>query len=127
MAFTASILERLARRDREAHGQTGTARTAAGNVRNVHLADEERGEPVPEGVDPHEWASWGEEARYVLLERLGVGDDQGMPETDSLRRAVVEARMAHAGLSAAAFPLVARTLEVFEDARIVSVEPRSAT
>jgi hypothetical protein len=102
---TVSILERLARREREARVRPSedlvrerSARTDDANVRNVHLSDEAGvGELAPAGVDAHEWASWGEEARYVLLERLGVGDELGMAEADALRLAVVEARMAHAG------------------------------
>ena len=80
---------------------------------------------VPAGVDAHEWASWGEEARYVLLERLGVGDELGMAEADALRLAVVEARMVHAGVPVASWSFVGLALRVFEESRILSVEPRS--
>lgn len=97
MVQTVSILERLARREREARAAVDLRETRAANVRNVHLSDE-AGEPdAPAGVDAAEWASWGEEARYVLLERLGVGDELGMAEADALRLAVVEARMVQAG------------------------------
>lgn len=133
MVQTVSILERLARREREARvrpsedlGRERAVRTEDANVRNVHLSDEAGvGELVPAGVDAHEWASWGEEARYVLLERLGVGDELGMAEADALRLAVVEARMVHAGLPVASWSFVGLALRVFEGSRIVAVEPRS--
>ena len=86
-----------------------------------HVHDDFR----PAGVDAHEWASWGEEARYVLLERLGVGDELGMAEADALRLAVVEARMVHAGVPVASWSFVGLALRVFEEARIVDVKPRS--
>jgi len=130
---TVSILERLARREREARVRPSgdlvrerAARTEDANVINVHLSDEVGvGELAPAGVDAHEWASWGEEARYVLLERLGVGDELGMAEADALRLAVVEARMVHAGVPVASWSFVGLALRVFEGSRIVAVEPRS--
>ena len=133
MVRPVSILERLARREREARVRPSeglvrerAARTEDANVRNVHLSDEAGvGEPAPAGVDAHEWASWGEDARYVLLERLGVGDDLGMAEADSLRVAVVEARMVQAGVPVASQSFVGMVLRVFEGSRIVAVRPRS--
>ncbi len=133
MVQTVSILERLARRERDARLRVSgdlirdrAARADDANVRNVHLSDEvEVGELVPAGVDAREWASWGEEARYVLLERLGVGDELGMAEADALRLALVEARMVHAGVPVASWSFVGLALRVFEGSRIVSVEPRS--
>jgi len=127
-----SILERLARlarHEREARGRIdlGKVRAASdddANVRKVPLSDEVA-ETVPAGVDAFEWAGWGEEARYVLLERLGVGAELGMAEKAALPRAVVEARMAHAGVPLASTKLVGRALELFKDFRIVSVELRS--
>lgn len=125
MVPTVSILERLARREREARVRPSedpvrerAARTEDANVRNAPLSDEPGvGERAPAGVDAHEWASWGEEARYVLLERLGVGDELGL--------AVVEARMVQAGVPVAARAFVGLALRVFEGSRIVAVEPRS--
>lgn len=126
MVQTVSILERLARREREARAAVDIRETRAANVRNVHLADEVGvGELAPAGVDAHEWASWGEEARYILLERLGVGDELGMAEADALRLAVVEARMVQAGVPVASWSFVGLALRVFEGSRIVAVEPRS--
>lgn len=133
MVQAVSILERLARRERDARLRASgdlvrerAARADDANVRNVHLADEPRvGETTPAGVDAREWASWGEEARYVLLERLGVGDELGMAEADALRLALVEARMVHAGVPVASWSFVGLALRVFEGSRIVSVEPRS--
>lgn len=133
MVQAVSILERLARREREARVRAAgdlvrerAARTKDTNVRNVHLADEVGvGELAPAGVDAHEWESWGEEARYVLLERLGVGAELGMAEADALRLAVVEARMVHAGVPVASWSFVGLALRVFEGSRIVAVEPRS--
>lgn len=133
MVQTVSILERLARREREVRVRPSgdlvrerAARTEDANVLNVHLSDEVGvGELAPAGVDAHEWASWGEEARYVLLERLGVGDELGMAEADALRLAVVEARMVHAGVPVASWSFVGLALRVFEGSRIVAVEPRS--
>jgi hypothetical protein len=131
---TASILERLARREREARVRTSgdlvrerPARTDDANVRNVHLSDKVGvgEELVPAGVDAHDWASWGEEARYVLLERLGVGAELGMAEADALRLAVVEARMVQAGVPVASWSFVGQALRVFEGSRIVAVELRS--
>jgi hypothetical protein len=130
---TASILERLARREREARVRTSgdlvrerPARTDDANVRNVHLSDVAGvGELVPAGVDAHEWASWGEEARYVFLERMGVGAELGMAEADALRLAVVEARMVQAGVPVASWSFVGQALRVFEGSRIVAVELRS--
>lgn len=131
MAHALSILDRLARREREARVRPSedlvrerSAVAGTTNVRNVHLSDEV-GEPAPAGVDAAEWASWGEEARYVLLERLGVGEELGMAGADALRRAVVETRMVQAGVPAADWPLVGRALEVFEGWRIVDITPRS--
>lgn len=118
MVQTVSILERLARRERNA------ARAVDTNVRNVHLSDEEVGELVPAGVEAHEWASWSEEARYVFVERLGVGDELGMAEVSALRLAVVEARMVQAGVPVASWSFVGMALEIFKG-RVVSVEPRS--
>ena len=91
------------------------------HVRNVHLSDEVVGEPVPAGVDASEWGTWGEEARYVYLERVGVGDELGMDEEAARRRAGVEARMVQAGVPLDSWPLVGLTLETFE-ARILTVE-----
>ena len=133
MVQTVSILERLARRERDARVRTSedlvrerAVRTEDANVLNVHLSDEARvGELTPAGVDAHEWASWGEEARYVYHERLGIGDELGMAEADALRLAVVEARMVHAGVPVASWSFVGLALRVFEGARIVSIEPRS--
>lgn len=132
MVQTASILERLARREREARVRTSgdlvrerAARTEDANVRNVHLSDEVEVGGPPAGVDAHEWASWGEEARYVLLERLGVGAELGMAEADALRLGVVEARMVHAGVPVASWSFVGQALRVFEGSRIVAVELRS--
>lgn len=134
MVQTASILERLARREREARVRTSgdlvrerPARTDDANVRNVHLSDKVGvgEELVPAGVDAHDWASWGEEARYVLLERLGVGAELGMAEADALRLAVVEARMVQAGVPVASWSFVGQALRVFEGSRIVAVELRS--
>lgn len=118
-----SILERLARREREARAAADLLETGAANVHNVHLSDKVE-EPPPAGVDAAEWASWDEEARYVLLERLGVGDDLGMAEADSLRVALAEARMVHAGVPAASQSFVGNVLRAF-GARIVAVTPRS--
>lgn len=134
MVQTASILERLARREREARVRTSgdlvrerPARTDDANVRNVHLSDKVGvgEELVPAGVDAHEWASWGEEARYVFLERMGVGAELGMAEADALRLAVVEARMVQAGVPVASWSFVGQALRVFEGSRIVAVELRS--
>jgi len=118
---TVSILERLARREREARVRPSDD----SKVRNVHLSDEVVVGAIPAGIDAREWASWDEEARYVLLERLGVGAELGMIEADALRRAVVEARMTHAGVPIASWPLVGLALESFEGSRIESVNPRS--
>lgn len=125
MVQAVSILERMARREREARVRERPSRTYDANVRNVHLSDEVEVGGPPAGIQAHEWTSWGEEARYVCLERLGVGDELGMAETDALRRAVVEARMAYAGIPAASWPLVGLALELFEGSRIVNVTPRS--
>ena len=133
MVQSVSILERLARREREARVRAAgdlvrerAARTEDANVTNVHLSDVPRvGELAPAGVEAHEWASWGEDARYVLLERLGVGAELGMAEADALRLAVVEARMVQAGVPVAAWSFVGQALRVFEGSRIVAVEPRS--
>ena len=133
MVQAVSILERLARREREARVRAAgdlirerAARTEDANVTNVHLSDVPRvGELAPAGVEAHEWASWGEDARYVLLERLGVGVELGMAEADALRLAVVEARMVQAGVPVAAWSFVGQALRVFEGSRIVAVEPRS--
>lgn len=133
MIRTVSILERLARRERKARAsptedlvRERAARTDDANVRNVHLSDEaEVGEMAPAGVDAAEWVSWGEDARDIFLERLGVGDELGMAEADALRLAVIEARMVQAGVPVASRAFVGHALRVFEGSRIVAVEPRS--
>lgn len=129
MVQALSILERLSRREREARVRPSEdlvrERSISPDDTNVRQSDETSvGELAPTGVDAAEWASWGEEARYVLLERLGVGDELGMAETDAFRVAVVEARMVHAGVPVASWSLVGLALRVFEGS-ILSVEPRS--
>ena len=133
MVQTVSILDRLARRARESRVRVSAdlvrarpARHEGANAHNVHLSDEVGvGGLVPAGVDRHEWESWGEEARYVFEERMGVGAELGMTEEGSLRLAVVEARMVHAGVPVASWSFVGMVLEIFEESRIEAVEPRS--
>ena len=117
MVQTVSILDRLARRERE-------ARVRPTEDDNVHVSDVV-GESAPAGVEVYEWRSWADDPRYVLLERLGVGDELGMNQDDAVRRAVIEARMADAGVTADLLGLVGLALWLMEGASVVSVQPRS--
>jgi hypothetical protein len=121
-----SILERLARREREAlrRGEE-LVRKVDANVLKVDVSEKPAPPPVPAGVDAREWASWGEEARYVYEERMGVGTELGMTEAAASVQALTEARLAHAGVPSSAWSLVGKALATFEGCRIVSVKPRS--
>ena len=52
---------------------------------------------TPAGIDPHEWHDWGDEARYVFHERMGMAQDLEVPRGQALSVAVREARAAHEG------------------------------
>ena len=141
MVQTVSIFDRLARRERESRVRPSAdlvrarpARPAGADTYPTTFCGktDKRGEEpqnggklVPAGVDSHEWGTWGEEARYVFEERMGVGAELGMAEAHALRLAVVEARMVHAGVPVASWSFVGLALRVFEGSRIVAVEPRS--
>ena len=74
MVAVSSILRRLALEDR--------SRTA--NVRNVDVSHH-----------GHPSALWGEEARYVYHERLGIGEGLGMDEDAARAVAFREAQAVH--------------------------------
>lgn len=74
MVAVSSILRRLAREDRG----------RADNVRNVDVSHK---------ADPSDL--WGEEARYVYHERLGIGDGLGMDEDAARAVAFREAQAVH--------------------------------
>lgn len=109
MAQVAAILERLARREREARAlppdDTGGAKAA-----NVHLADVV--ELVPSGVDLALWRSWSEDARYTFHERLGIGDELGMDKSEAHRWAVIEAKLTAADVPRALRHLLGEALNM---------------
>jgi hypothetical protein len=121
MAQVAAVLERLARREREARAlpQEDVGETKAANV---HLADVV--ELVPSGVDLALWRSWSEDARYTYHERLGIGDELGMDESEARRWAVIEAKLTAADVPRALRPLLGEALDILEG---FTVEPGSET
>jgi len=74
VATVSTILRRLAIEERG----------RAANVRNVDVSH-----------DGHPSDLWGEEARYVYHERLGIGDELGMDEADARAVAFREAQAVH--------------------------------
>lgn len=121
MAQVAAILERLARREREVRDlppeDAGETRAA-----NVHLA--EVVDLVPPGVPLDLWTSWDEDARYTFHERLGIGDELGMDESEARRWAVIEAKLTAAEVPRALRRLLGEALDILEG---FTLEPGSET
>jgi hypothetical protein len=100
---TVSILERLARREREARVRPsedrvreGPVRPEAYNVRNTHLSDKVEPRTPGPGLDPAELTLWDADTRYVFEERLAVGLELGMAEGEARATAHAEASADHA-------------------------------
>jgi hypothetical protein len=94
-------------------------------VRNVDVPTPAKpADTTPAGVDVSEWKAWSEGARYVFLERLGVGDELRMDPEEALRIALVEARMEQARVPVSSRALMGQAMLLF-GARIVSHKPRS--
>lgn len=98
-----AILERLARREREARVRPSEdlvrerpACTEVYNIRNVHLSDKVEPRTLGPGLDPAELTLWDADTRYVFEERLAVGLELGMAEGKARATAHAEASADHA-------------------------------
>lgn len=109
------LLNRLARLERNKK-RAAPGRAAEGSSKvdePVKVSKVDVSSPSSFPKLPEEWRDWGEEARYVFLERMGVGVELNMDEEEAFFVARSEAILTEKKVPASLFTLTRTALVLF--------------